>query len=64
MASIANVNNESRNQGKGGEHRAAGLTWGGGADKASGIKGRAVIVKHTRLLTWKPYETAVGRVGN
>lgn len=41
------------------------MVGGGVADKDSGIKGRAVIVKHTRLLTWKPYDdTAVGRVRN
>lgn len=32
--------------GKGVEYGAAELTWGGGAHKGSGKKGRAVIVKH------------------
>lgn len=55
MASIANVNNESRNQGKGGEPGAASLMLGGGADKGvadkgSSVKGSAVIVKHTRIV--------------
>lgn len=50
MASIANMNNERRNQGEGGEHRAARLTRGG--DNGRSIKGRTVIVKHMELLTY------------
>lgn len=45
LASIANVNNESRNQGEGGEHGARG----GGADKGSGIKGSAVTFEQWRI---------------